>query len=123
MKLTAYPLLLIPAAAVLLAGFLNGLVFGDEDIPVTMTYQVYCARCHGESGKGDGPDGATLSPKPRDFADCSVMGKIPDATIVKAIKNGGASVGVSRDMPAWGEALSDKKIDALAAFVRTFCHK
>jgi cytochrome c553 len=123
MKLTAYPLLLIPAAAVLLAGFLNGPVFGDEDIPVTMTYQVYCARCHGETGKGDGPDGATLSPKPRDFADCSVMGKIPDATIVKAIKNGGASVGVSRDMPAWGEALSDKKIDALAAFVRTFCHK
>jgi cytochrome c553 len=123
MKLTAYPLLLIPAAAVLLAGLLTGPVFGDDDIPVTMTYQVYCARCHGESGKGDGPDGATLSPKPRDFADCSVMGKITDATIVKAIKGGGASVGVSRDMPAWGEALSDKKIDALAAFVRTFCHK
>lgn len=123
MKLTAYPLLLIPVVAILLAGLLTGPVFGDEDIPVTMTYQVYCSRCHGENGQGDGPDGATLSPKPRDFADCSVMSKIPDATIVKAIKNGGAAVGLSRDMPAWGEALNDKKIDALAAFVRTFCHK
>jgi len=88
-----------------------------------MTYQVYCSRCHGDTGQGDGPDGATLSPKPRNFSDCSVMSKIPDATIVKAIKNGGAAVGLSRDMPAWGEALSDKKIDALATFVRTFCHK
>jgi cytochrome c oxidase cbb3-type subunit 3 len=123
MKLTAPLLLLMPVVAILLAGTLTGPVFGDEDIPVAMTYQVYCSRCHGETGQGDGPDGATLSPKPRNFSDCSVMSKIPDATIVKAIKNGGAAVGLSRDMPAWGEALSDKKIDALAAFVRTFCHK
>src|SRR5512146_1881603 len=118
MKLTAYPLLLIPVVAILLAGILTEPVFSDEDIPVAMTYQVYCSRCHGDTGQGDGPDGATLSPKPRDFADCSAMSKIPDATIVKAIKNGGAAVGLSRDMPAWGEALSDKKIGALAAFVR-----
>jgi cytochrome c oxidase cbb3-type subunit III len=123
MKVTASPLLLIPVVAILSAGILTAPAFADEDIPVAMTYQVYCSRCHGETGKGDGPDGATLSPKPRDFADCSVMGKIPDATIVKAIKNGGAAVGLSRDMPAWGEALSDKKIGELTAFVRIFCHK
>ncbi len=64
-----------------------------------------------------------MSPKPRDFTDCALMNKIPDATIVKAIKNGGASVDLSRDMPAWGEELNDKKINALAAHVRTFCHK
>ena len=94
-----------------------------DDIPVATTYQVYCSRCHGEGGQGDGADGATLSPKPRDFTDCAVMGKIPDATIIKAITSCGASVGLSRDMPAWGEELNGKKINELAAYVRTFCHK
>jgi len=48
-------------------------------------------RRHGDSGQGDGADGATLSPKPRDFTDCAIMSKIPDATIVKAIKKGRGS--------------------------------
>jgi high-affinity iron transporter len=26
-----------------------------------------CAGCHGETGRGDGPAGAALNPKPRDF--------------------------------------------------------
>jgi mono/diheme cytochrome c family protein len=30
-------------------------------------YVQNCASCHGESGKGDGPAGATLNPKPRDY--------------------------------------------------------
>lgn len=122
MKLIA-PLLLIPLVAILLAGISTEPAFSDDDVPVATTYQIYCSRCHGEAGQGDGADGATLSPKPRDFTDCALMSKIPDATITKAIKNGGASVDLSRDMPAWGEELNDKKISALAAFVRTFCHK
>jgi mono/diheme cytochrome c family protein len=122
MRLTTSQLLL-PMFALLLTGISTRIVYADDDIPVATTYQIYCARCHGDTGQGDGPDGATLSPKPRDFSDCAVMSKIPDATIIKAITSGGASVGLSRDMPAWGEALSDKKIHALAAYVRTFCHK
>jgi mono/diheme cytochrome c family protein len=51
------------------------------------------------------------------------MSKIPDATIVKAIKEGGAAVGLSRDMPAWGGELSDKETNALAAYVGAFCQK
>lgn len=30
-------------------------------------YEQNCAACHGPAGKGDGPAGATLSPRPRDF--------------------------------------------------------
>jgi len=30
-------------------------------------YDVTCATCHGPDGKGDGPAGATLNPKPRNF--------------------------------------------------------
>jgi mono/diheme cytochrome c family protein len=31
-------------------------------------YEANCQTCHGERGQGDGPAGATLDPKPRDFA-------------------------------------------------------
>jgi cytochrome c oxidase cbb3-type subunit III len=116
-------LLVTPIVILLLMVMSLGLTYADDDIPVGTTYLVYCSRCHGETGQGDGSDGATLSPKPRDFTDCAVMSKIPDATIIKAITDGGASVNLSRDMPAWGQELNSKKIGALAAFVRTFCHK
>jgi mono/diheme cytochrome c family protein len=90
---------------------------------IKTTFMVYCARCHGEGGQGDGTDGASLAVKPRDFSNCALMNKIPDATIINAIKNGGASVGVSKDMPAWGEGLNDQQIHELAGYVRSFCKK
>ena len=122
MNMTALSLL-ASILALSFTGICISPAYSQEDIPVATTYQVYCSRCRGDSGQGDGADGATLSPKPRDFTDCAVMGKIPDATVVKAITSGGASVDLSRDMPAWGEELSGKKIAELAAYVRTFCHK
>jgi mono/diheme cytochrome c family protein len=30
-------------------------------------YETYCSVCHGDMGKGDGPGGMSLNPKPRDF--------------------------------------------------------
>ena len=32
-------------------------------------YKSRCATCHGEAGKGDGPAGAALNPKPRNYTD------------------------------------------------------
>lgn len=32
-----------------------------------------CANCHGDMGKGDGPGGATLNPKPSDFTAAAVQ--------------------------------------------------
>jgi mono/diheme cytochrome c family protein len=32
-------------------------------------YKEKCASCHGEAGKGDGPGGAALNPRPRDLTD------------------------------------------------------
>jgi len=31
------------------------------------SYEMNCAACHGDAGKGDGPAGAALDPKPRDL--------------------------------------------------------
>jgi mono/diheme cytochrome c family protein len=82
-----------------------------------------CARCHGRQGLGDGPDGATLSTKPRNFHDCELMAKDSDDFVFREIKGGSGAVGRSHDMPSWGEAFEDEQIRALVAFVRELCSK
>jgi mono/diheme cytochrome c family protein len=38
-----------------------------------------------------------------------------------AIKNGGASIGLSSGMPAWGNTLSDPEIREMIHYLRQFC--
>jgi len=87
------------------------------------SYDTFCMKCHGAEGKGDGPAAATLATNPRNFTDCGTMGKIDDATLFNVIKNGGASVGLSKDMQAWSTGFSDDEIHDLVAYVKTFCKK
>lgn len=82
-----------------------------------------CIRCHGPQGFGDGPDGTTLSTKPRNFHDCAIMAKDSDDTVFKEVKGGSASIGRSNDMPSWGEALDDNEVRNLVAYLRTFCQQ
>jgi mono/diheme cytochrome c family protein len=82
-------------------------------------YGQYCATCHGQSGKGDGAAAAALNPKPRDHTDKEYMSKLSDDDIFKVVKNGGASVGKSPLMPAWGPTLKDDQIQDVVAYVRT----
>jgi cytochrome c oxidase cbb3-type subunit 3 len=84
-------------------------------------YGQFCASCHGQSGKGDGPAAAALNPKPRDHTDKETMSKLSDDELLKVIKNGGASVGKSPLMPAWGASLKDEQIQDVIAYVRTLC--
>ncbi len=86
-------------------------------------YQHYCRKCHGDTGKGDGPGAAMLNPKPRDFADCANMQKHSDEEMLKVISEGGDAVGMSADMQPWGGTLSDAEIRGLIKFVRSFCAK
>jgi mono/diheme cytochrome c family protein len=39
----------------------------DLEIKGKEVYTTYCLSCHGETGQGDGPAGATLNPPPRNF--------------------------------------------------------
>jgi mono/diheme cytochrome c family protein len=84
-------------------------------------YNTFCAKCHGPNGKGDGPAAASLHTPPRNYTDCAKMSKISDDTLFKAIKNGGASVGLSGEMPSWSAGLDDNDIHGLVAYVRSFC--
>ena len=86
-------------------------------------YGQFCASCHGESGKGNGPAAAALNPKPRDHTDKEYMSKMSDEEMLKVIKNGGASVGKSPLMPPWGASLKDDQIQDVVAYIRTLCCK
>jgi cbb3-type cytochrome c oxidase subunit III len=72
-----------------------------------------CASCHGPEGKGDGPAGAALNPKPADFSKSAS----DQATILKTITEGGAAVGKSPLMVAWKGTLNDAQIKDVTAFV------
>jgi cytochrome c oxidase cbb3-type subunit III len=94
---------------------------GNEE--AAQEYLIYCSKCHGATGHGDGPNASTLKTRPRDFADCATMSKISSETLFKAIKEGGAAVNLPNDMPPWGQAFDDAEIKGLIQYVRTFCKK
>ena len=80
--------------------------------------------CHGASGKGDGPAGMALNPRPRNWTDPAWQKATPDAEIEKAIVGGGQAVGKSVLMPA-NPDLKDKPevVKALLGIVRGFAAK
>lgn len=81
-------------------------------------YEQTCAPCHGASGKGDGPTGQALQPKPADFA-TALQGK-DDAYLTKVVTEGGTSVGKSPMMPAYQGVFSDEQIQSLIQYLKRF---
>jgi|SRR5581483_3090769 len=71
-------------------------------------FKAYCASCHGENAKGDGPAAAALKSAPADLTELSKKngGKFP-ADRVSSILRGQATVTAhgNRDMPVWGPVL------------------
>ncbi|MDR3719728.1 MAG: c-type cytochrome [Bryobacteraceae bacterium] len=68
-------------------------------------YRSYCAACHGNDGKGDGPASAALKSSPSDLTVLAKRnaGRFPALRVFTAI-NGDLHVTAhgSRDMPTWG---------------------
>ncbi len=73
-----------------------------------------CVTCHGPQGKGDGPVGAALKPKPRNFADAKWKNGTELAAVIKSIENGIPGTG----MAAYKGSLTDEEIKAVAEYVR-----
>jgi copper transport protein len=82
-------------------------------------YIANCAPCHGASGKGDGPVGLMLNPRPADLTLHAVPGVHTDAQLFEWITNGFPG---SR-MPAWKSSLSDTDRWNLVNFIRTLAPK
>ena len=82
-------------------------------------YQTYCTGCHGASGRGDGPAGKTLPVRPADHTDSKKMNQYSDDHLFTVISKGGASVGKSAPMPAWGAVLKEAQIQEVVGYIRT----
>lgn len=84
-------------------------------------YAARCATCHGTSGKGDGPAGIHLQPKPADFTSAAWQASVTDAHLEAIISRGGAAVGRSPVMPGAPDlAGQPESIKALVQQVRGF---
>jgi len=79
-------------------------------------FQERCVLCHGPNGMGDGPGGAALNPKPRNFHDKAVMDTLSDAWIVHTIMNGKAGTA----MPPWKGMVSESEAKSLILKIRSF---
>jgi len=109
--------------ALAVAGTPQRAAAADDDVSTADQCKVYCAKCHGPAGHGDGANASTLKTRPRDFSDCATITKISDDTMFKAIKEGGAAVNLPGDMPPWGQAFEDGEIKGLVTYLRAFCKK
>jgi copper transport protein len=78
-----------------------------------------CAPCHGWTGKGDGPVGVALNPRPADLTQHAIPGVHTDAQLYEWITNGFPG---SR-MPAFKSTLSDTDRWNLVNFIRTLAPK
>lgn len=83
-------------------------------------FNVNCARCHGASGKGDGPDATELGAFVPDFTDENFQKWRSDEELLVAIRDGGSAVGRSPMMPPWQGVLSPGEIAAMKDYVRSF---
>ena len=78
-----------------------------------------CAKCHGDSGAGDGAMGLKLKDKPSNWAaGGGGLKDLDDAKLAEIIKKGGKAVGKSMAMPS-ASKLSDDDVKALVALVKS----
>lgn len=73
-----------------------------------------CAECHGETGKGDGPQAAMYSTPPASFTDAKLMASLTDGEIFYQISEG------RKPMPAFKKRLTAEQRWQLVLFVRSF---
>ena len=77
-------------------------------------YQQDCANCHGNTGKGDGPESKLHDPLPADLTDPATTSKLTDGEIFYQITQG------RRPMPSFKKRLTEEQRWQLVLLVRSF---
>jgi mono/diheme cytochrome c family protein len=80
-------------------------------------YKTYCAPCHGESGRGDGPGAGVMKPPPRDHTDRAYMATLTDEDLAKTIQMGGALKG--KPLMPGNPQIKGADLAALVAYTRS----
>ena len=94
------------------AGLTNPLG-ADAAAAGAQTFKSTCEACHGPTGRGDGPAGQALDPRPKNLAELAPA--VGDDYLFWRISTGKPGTA----MIAWKGALSDEQIWQLVAFLRT----
>jgi mono/diheme cytochrome c family protein len=93
---------------------LNPLTPSQADLPAARKlYLDKCAECHGDTGKGDGPQSKMYDPLPSDLADAAQMNAVSDGELFYKISQG------HRPMPAFRKRLTEEQRWQLVIFLRT----
>jgi len=100
--------------------------------PGGQLFKVYCASCHGLTGRGDGPVAEQLRKPPPDLTKYAARngGVFPSERLREIIDGTGVATHGDRDMPVWGDAFqrsrdgltpegATKRIDALVRYLET----
>lgn len=80
-------------------------------------FQDKCTECHGEKGKGDGPDAAMYDTPPGDLTQTEMMTSMTDGEIFWKISEG------RRPMPSFKKKLTEEQRWQVVLFVRTLAPK
>ncbi|HVQ42039.1 MAG TPA: c-type cytochrome [Vicinamibacterales bacterium] len=83
-------------------------------------WDAWCSRCHGKDGKGK-VDQPTITVEPMDFTDCRITTPEGDSDWEAVIAKGGPAVGLSSQMPAFGDFVSPQQVTEFVAFIKKFC--
>jgi mono/diheme cytochrome c family protein len=93
----------------------NPLTASDSNIRVARDiYFEHCSNCHGQTGKGDGPEAHLHDPAPIDFSDPVRMKPLSDGELFYKISDG------HRPMPSFKRKLSEHQRWQLVMFLRSF---
>jgi hypothetical protein len=97
-----------------------GLAVAAQPTTIPEMWDAWCARCHAPDGSGQ-LDQPTITVEPMDFTDCKVAAAEPDADWELPIRFGGPAVGLSSEMPAFGDTLSADQVSRFVKHMRGFC--
>ena len=89
----------------------------EQTVGQRVFYQ-YCVWCHADSSPAGPSNRANLNPMPDLMNDGAKLNGLSDEYIRNIITLGGAAMGKSPMMPAWGKTLSQEEIRAVIAFAR-----
>lgn len=89
-------------------------VYGDT---AKSNWSNYCAKCHGDNGKGNTRMGHKLHLE--DLTSPKVQAKFTDDDAFKALKGGLKNKEGRTEMKAFGDELSDAELHALVKYVRS----
>jgi len=78
----------------------------------------YCSPCHGNEGKGNGPNAKNLDPPARNLTDDPYMSKRLDEDLFEVLNEGGYAVNRSVLMPPWGKTVGEQGVKDLIAHIR-----